>query len=121
VPEPLFIQVPRGGSLDRQLSQEPPPSLSGADVVIERVTADAEGTIDPPPGGEVVMSVPSPASLAREADEVHRVIAHAGEGNEPLVIVIEDAEEFLDEDLIPVIEAASRAKRPVIVRVIRSI
>jgi hypothetical protein len=121
VSDALIIQVPRDGPVDRQLSQDPPPSLSGAGVVVERVTADAEGTIDPPPAGEVVLSVPSPASLAREADEVRRVIDRAGTGVEPLVIEVEAAEEFLDEDLTPVIEAAQRASRPVIVRVIRNV
>jgi hypothetical protein len=120
VPGELIIQVPRDGPLDRQLRQEPPRRLSGIDAVIEPVPADGEGNIDPPPAGEVVLSVPSPASLAREPDEVHRVIERAGGGVEPIVVVVEDAEELLDEQLAPVLEAAQRVSRPVIVRVIRS-
>jgi hypothetical protein len=120
VPDALIIQVPRGGPLDRQLSQEPPPSLSDADVVVQRVPADAEGAIDPPAAGEVVLSVPSPASLAREPDEVRRVIDRAGGGTEPLVIEVEAAEQFLDEELAPVVAAGERARRPVILRVIRN-
>jgi hypothetical protein len=121
VSDALIIQVPRDGAVDRQLSQEPPSSLSepGLRVVIERVTADAEGAIDPPAAGEVVLSVPSPASLAREPDEVHRVIDRAGGGTEPLVVEVEAAEEFLDEELAPIVAAAHRASRPVILRVIR--
>jgi len=121
VSEALIIQVPRDGPLDGQLSQDPPPSLSSSGAVVERVPADAEGAIDPPSAGEVVLSVPSPASLAREPDEVHRVIDRAGTGVEPLVIEVEAAEEFLEEELAPVIEAAQRASRPVILRVIRNV
>jgi hypothetical protein len=121
VSDALIIQVPRDGPVDRQLSQDPPPSLSDSGVVVERVTADAEGTIDPPAAGEVVLSVPSPASLAREPEEVRRVIDRAGTSVEPLVIEVEAAEEFLDEELAPVIEAAQRASRPVILRVIRNV
>ena len=119
MPGALIIQVPRDGPLDRQLSQEPPSSLSSAEVVVERVQADAEGAIGAPHGGEVVLSMLSPASLAREPDEVRHVIDRAGDGVEPLVIVVEVAEELLDEQLVPVIDAAERAKRPVILRVIR--
>jgi hypothetical protein len=66
-----------------------------------------------------VLSVPSPESLAREADEVRRVIARAGTGVEPLVIVIEAAEELRDEELEPALAAAAHTSRPVILRVIR--
>ena len=66
-----------------------------------------------------MLSVPSPEAL-RETDEVHRVIARAGTGNEPLVIVVEVAEEFRDQELAALVEAASRASRPVILRVIRN-
>jgi hypothetical protein len=121
VSEPLIIQVPRDGPVDRQLSEDPPPNLSGAGFIVERVTADAEGTIDPPSAGEVVLSVPSPATLAREPDEVHRVIDRAGRSVEPLVVEIEAAEQFLDEELAPIIAAAQRASRPVILRVIRNV
>ena len=120
MPGALIIQVPRGGSVDRQLSQELPPSLSGTDVVIERLEPDDEGALDAPHGGEVVLSYPAPESLSREADEVRRVIARAGGGVEPLIVVIEAAEEFLDEELAPVLAATEHVTRPVILRVIRN-
>jgi hypothetical protein len=66
-----------------------------------------------------VLSVPSPEALAREADEVRRVIAEAGTGVEPLVVVIEAAEELRDEELAPALAASAHASRPVILRVIR--
>jgi hypothetical protein len=62
--------------------------------------------------------VPSPETLSREADEVRRVIAQAGEGVEPLVVVIEAAEELRQDELAVVLDAAGRGSRPVILRVI---
>jgi hypothetical protein len=120
MPGSLIIQVPRDGPVDRQLSDRPPPSLAGEAVVVEPVAPDAYGNLDPPAAGEVVLSVPSPESLSREAEEVRRVLAHAGEGTEPLVIVVEVAEELRDEELAPVLAGARRASRAVILRVIRS-
>jgi hypothetical protein len=67
----------------------------------------------------VVLSVPSPESLAREADEVRRVIARAGTGVEPLVVVVEAAEELRDDELAAVVNATDHASRPVILRVLR--
>lgn len=116
----LIIQVPRGGAVQQQLSAQPPPSVAGDEVVVEVGPTDAEGTLEPPAGGEVVLSVPSPEALAREADEVRRVIAHAGTGVEPLVIVVEAAEELRQEELAPVLEATGLTSRPVIMRVIRN-
>jgi hypothetical protein len=116
----LIIQVPRGGAVQQQLSAQPPPSVAGDEVVVEVGPTDAEGTLEPPAEGEVVLSVASPEALAREADEVRRVIAHAAAGVEPLVIVVEAAEELRQEELAPVLEAAALTSRPVIMRVIRN-
>jgi hypothetical protein len=66
----------------------------------------------------VVLSLPAPEALERQADDVRRVLDEAGTGTEPLVIVVEAAEEFLEEQLAPVVAAADRARRPVILRVI---
>jgi hypothetical protein len=86
---------------------------------VQTGATDDRGVLEPPIGGEVVLSVPSPESLERQGDDVRRVIRQAGTGSEPLVIVIEAGEELRQEDLEPVVAAASRAHRPVILRVIR--
>jgi hypothetical protein len=116
----LVIQVPRGSPVERQLGMDPPARLADGQVVVEAVAPDDEGNLDPPVDGEVVLSVPSPEALAREADEVRRVIARAGTGVEPLVIVVEVAEQLRDDELEAVIEATPHAPRAVILRVIRS-
>jgi hypothetical protein len=110
----LIIQVP-GGAVARQLSARPPD-----DVVIDVGPTDAEGNLEPPAAGEVVLSVPSPEALAREAGEVRRVIAGAGTGVEPLVVVVEAAEELRDDELAAVLDAADDAPRAVILRVARN-
>ncbi len=94
--------------------------MAGDEVVVELGPADAEGNLEPPAEGEVVISVPSPETLAREAGEVRRVIAHAGTGVEPLVIVVEVGEELRDEELDAVLQAAAHTERAVILRVIRN-
>jgi len=118
--ETLIIQVPRGSSVERQLDANPPPSLTGGEAVVEAVAPDAEGNLDPPVVGEIVLSVPSPETLVREADEVDRVVGEAGTGIEPLVVVIEDAEALRDDEVASVLQATRRAPRPVILRIIRS-
>jgi hypothetical protein len=115
----LIIQVPRGGAVERQLSTQPPPSVASDEVVVEIGTADAKGNLVPPARGEVVLSVPSPEALPRQAGEVHRVIARAGSGVEPLVLVVEAAEELREDELSGVLEAAGHGSRPVILRIIR--
>ncbi len=112
----LIIQVPRGSALERQLGEAPP---SGGEIVVETGATDAEGNLEALSGGEVVLSVPSPEGLAREAGEVRRVIAQAGTGTAPLVVVIEAAEELRDDELAPVLEATAHTSRAVILRVIR--
>jgi hypothetical protein len=115
----LIVQVARGGAVDRQLSAQPPPSVIGGDVVVEAGPTDAEGNLDAPSAGQVVLSVPSPEALARQADDVHRVLDRAGTGDEPLVVVVEAAEELREDELAAVVDAAGRAPRPVILRVLR--
>ena len=66
-----------------------------------------------------VLSVPSPETLAREAAEVRRAIAQAGTGVEPLVVVVEAADELRDDELAAVLEAAGHTSRRVIMRVMR--
>jgi hypothetical protein len=115
----LIVQVPRGSAVQRQLHDQPPSSVAGGEVVVEAGPTDANGNLEAEAAGEVVLSLPSPEGLAREADEVRRVIAQAGTGVEPLVIVIEAAEELRDEELAPAVAATAHTPRPVILRVIR--
>jgi len=115
----LIIQVPRDGAVHRQLREQPPSSVEGGEIVVEAAATDAEGNLEAASAGEVVLSVPSPEALRRQADEVRRVIAEAGTGVEPLVIVVEAAEELRDEELAPVLAATPHTSRPVILRVVR--
>jgi Zn-dependent M28 family amino/carboxypeptidase len=115
----LIIQVPRGGAVDRQLSTHGLEGVAGGEVVVEVLAADAEGVLEPPAAGQVVLSVPSPEALSREADEVRRVVGQAGTGVEPLVVVVEAAEELREDELAAVLDAAGHASRAVILRIFR--
>jgi hypothetical protein len=115
----LIIQVPRDSAVDRQLHQDPPPSVAAGRVVVERVPADAEGRILPPAAGEEVLSVLSPEAL-READQVRRVIGQAADSGGPLVVIVQVAEELREEELATVLAAAARARRPVLLTVLGS-
>lgn len=117
----LILQVPRDSPVERQMRIEPPPGVASGQIVVEIGATDAQGVLEPPDAGEVVLSVPSPEALAREADEVARVIAGAGTGEEPLVVVVEAAEELRDDELAAVLDPAERTPRPVILRVIRGV
>jgi hypothetical protein len=116
----LIVQVPQGSAVERRLVAQPPAAIvTSGGVVVEVAPADADGVLEPPPAGEIVMSLPSPEALRRDADEVRRVTEHAGRGIEPLVIVIEAADELRDEELTAVLDAAGRTSRAVILRVVR--
>jgi regulator of extracellular matrix RemA (YlzA/DUF370 family) len=112
----LIIQLPGGSAVHRQLSEQRPES-----VAIDAGPTDEEGNLVPPDVGEVVLSVASPEALAREAAEVRRVVGEAGTGIEPLVVVVEGAEELRDDELAAVLDAAGRTPRAVILRIIRGI
>jgi hypothetical protein len=115
----LILQVPRGGAVERQLGAQPPASLSAGEVVVQSGPTDELGNLEALAAGEVVLSVLSPEALRREASEVRRVIEHAGTSEEPVVVVVEAAEELREDELAPVLEAARRSPRAVILRVIR--
>jgi hypothetical protein len=114
----LIIQVPRGSAIERQLRDEPPEALRGDDVLVQTAPTDDEGNLEQL-AGEVVLSVPAPAELLRQADELARVLRLAGTGTAPLVIVVQAAEELEDDQAALVVEAARRAPRPVILRIVR--
>jgi hypothetical protein len=116
----LIIVVPRGSAVDRQLSQDPPPSVASGQIAVERAPADAEGRILPPSAGEEVLSVLSPEALSRDPGQVGRVVGQAGAGGGPLVVIVQVAEELREEELTAVLAAAARARRPVVLAVLGS-
>jgi hypothetical protein len=69
----------------------------------------------------VVLSVLSPEALSREADQVRQVIKHAAADGEPLVVVVQAAEELREDELAAVLDAAARTRRVVLLRVLGSI
>ena len=76
-----------------------------------------DGRLEPPAAGEGVLNVPSPEALTREPAELRRVIDGAGPGVEPLVVVVEAAEELREDELAAIVDAARRTRRSVILRI----
>jgi len=114
----VIVQVPRGGAVDRYLRTYPPPSVASGRAVVDRVAAEPDGRLGPPEAGEVVMSVLSPEALRSDQREVRDVVLQAAPGSGPLVIVIEAAEELREDELAAVLDAAARAGRAVVLRVL---
>ncbi|HLY49770.1 MAG TPA: hypothetical protein VKR21_11290 [Solirubrobacteraceae bacterium] len=117
----LIIQIPGGGAIERQLVDDPPPPVGTGLVVVDVGATDAEGNLEPPAAGEVVLSVPAPGALTRDPDRLHRVLARAEAGAEPLVVEVEVAEGLSEAELKLILDAAARARRPVILRVMRNL
>ena len=113
----LIVQIPRDGAVDRGFRADPPPSVARGEVVLDHVLPEADGRLAPPEAGEVVLSVLSPEALTREPDEVRDVIERAPDRRKPLLIVVEAAEELREDELAVVLDAAARAQRRVILRV----
>ncbi len=111
----LIVHVPRGSAVERQLKGTE--QVTSGEIVLDPRPADENGRIAPPDVGDVVLSVPSPETLTRERGEVRRVIDGAGAGVNPLVVVVEAAEELRDDELGVVLDAADRAERPVVLHV----
>lgn len=79
---------------------------------------DADGILEQL-AGDVVLALAAPEGLARHADELPRVLDQAGSGTAPLVVVIEAGEELQEEEVAPLVAAARKARRMVILRIIR--
>jgi hypothetical protein len=114
----LIIQVPRASAVDRQLREDPPPSVSSGRAVVERLPADTEGRLLPPSAGEVVLSVLSPEALSREAEQASQVIKQAAADGEPLVVLVRAAEELREDEIAAVLDAAVHTQRVVLLRVL---
>ena len=64
----LIIEVPSGTAVDRQLSAKALKSVASGEVVVEVGPTDAEGHLEAPAAGQIVLSLPSPRrSSARPA------------------------------------------------------
>jgi hypothetical protein len=109
----LIVELPDGGAVHVQFQDEPPP----AEVAVVPLPADEAGRLEAPDAGQVVMSVLSPEGLVRERNELGRVIDEAGTGDEPLVVVVEAAEELREDELAAILEPARSSHRPVILRI----
>jgi hypothetical protein len=114
----VIVQVVRDGAVDRYLREEPPPSVTGGRVVVEHLVAGATGELELPEAGEVVLSVLSPEVLRREQQEVRDVVQRTEHTDEPLVIIVEAAEWLREDELGVVLDAAERAGRLVILRIL---
>jgi hypothetical protein len=117
----LIVQFPRDGVVDRRFRTSPPPSVTSGQVILEDVAGDPQGRLGPPEAGEVVMSVPSPEALIREGQELQDVVRHAAGTDEPLVIIVEAAEELREDELAAVLAAAAHTHHPVILRVMADV
>ena len=113
----LLVQLRRDGAVDRHFRADPPPSVTSGRVALEHVAGDVEGRLVPPEAGEVVMSVLSPEALKRDGQQVQDVVRHAADADEPLVIIVQAAEELREDELASVLAAAAHTHRRVIVRV----
>jgi hypothetical protein len=113
----VIVQIPRGSTVDQYLRAYPPPGVASGRVVLDHMVAGTDGRLGPPEAGEVVMSVLSPEALTRDQEQVRDVIQRAAEGAGPLVVIVQAAEELREDELAVVLDAATRARRDVILRV----
>ncbi len=116
----IIVQLPRDGAVDRSLRADTPPSLRTGEVVLDHLAAGEGdgGGLGRPEDGEIILSVPSPEALRRQADEVRDVVRHAPADGKPPVIMVEAAEYLRQDELDVVLDAARRAHRQVILRIV---
>lgn len=114
----VIVQLARDSAVDRNLRDDPPPSVLSGRVVLDHVPPGEDGRLGPPEAGEVVLSVLSPEALKREPEQVRDVIRQAPADGEPPVIMIEVGEYLREDELVVAADAAARSHRTVILRVI---
>jgi hypothetical protein len=114
--ESVIVELARDGEVDRNLRADPPPSVVGGRVILDHFAADADGRLEAPEGGEVVLSVLSPESL-RDVEQVENTLLEADTGDQPPVIVVEAAEYLREDELAAVIDVAERLQRVIILRI----
>jgi hypothetical protein len=120
-PTRLIVELAANSPVDRQLRDDPPPSLAGGQVVLDHIAPDEYGNLGLPEAGEIVLSVLSPEALRREPEEVHDVVSRADRTDQPLVIIVAAAEELREDELSVVLDAAQRADRLVILRILTGV
>jgi hypothetical protein len=115
----LIIEVPSGSAVEARLRDGSLQAVTDGTVLVESGPTDAHGRLEAETAGQIVLSLPSPEALEREADSVRHVLAHAGTGTEPLIVVVEVADEVRESELAAALQAAGHTSRAVILRVNR--
>ena len=114
----LIVELTRDSAVDRNIRADPPPSVNSGRVALDHIEADDLGRLSPPPAGEVVLTVLSPEGLRRDPQVVRDAVAQAAGSDQPPVIVVEAAEYLREDEIAAVLDAADRADRTVILRVV---
>jgi hypothetical protein len=116
----LILQIPRLGEAARRLRADPPMSVANGHVVVEHFPLGDDGRLEAPDGGEVILTVLSPEALRREPERARDAARQAAESDQPPVIIVEAAEELREDELAVVLDAADRAHRILIMRVMEN-
>jgi hypothetical protein len=117
----LIIQVPRGSSVDLFLKADPPAAIADVRVIVEHLAPGQDGKLPPPAAGEVVLTVPSPEALRREAGAVAGAISGAAGDGPPLIVLVEGAQALREDEITAVLEPALGTSRMVILRILEGI
>lgn len=113
----LVVELTRGSAVDRNVRADVPPSIKSGRVALDHIEADDLGRLSPPPAGEVVLTVLSPEALRRDPQVIRDAIDQA-DSDQPPVIVVEAAEYLREDEIAAVLDAADRADRTVILRIL---
>jgi hypothetical protein len=112
----VIVELTRDGAVDRNLRADPPASVVSGRVVLDHFPAGNDGQLEVPGGGEVVLTVLSPEAL-RDRQQVADAVIGTERDDQPPVIIVEAAEFLREDELAAVVEAAGRAQRVVILRI----